>query len=137
MLALCLAAADAAVSVAAAAALPPPHIVHIMADDVGWNDLSYKSKSLSHSPHLDALATGGVRLTNHHAFKVCAPSRCAFHTGRLPWQHGYYDNSGTAVSPWLHVDANRLGASRNFTLLPEVLGAAHNYTAHAIGKVRR
>jgi arylsulfatase A-like enzyme len=114
-------------------ALPAPHIIHIMGDDVGWNDLSYHHKSLSHSPNLDRLATGGVRLRNHHAFKVCGPSRSAFHTGRLPWQMGYYDNSAAAV-PWLDVDSNRMGASLDFTLLPQVLGTVANYTSHAIGK---
>ncbi len=104
-----------------------------MGDDVGWNDLSYHQKSLSHSPNLDALALDGVRLINHHSFKVCGPSRAAFHTGRLPWQMGYYDNSAAAV-PWLSVDSNRMGVSLNFSLLPEVLSEHANYTAHAIGK---
>ena len=45
---------------------------------------------------------------------------------------GYYDNSGNAV-PWLGIDSNRLGASRAFSLLPEVLQKL-NYTAHAVGK---
>jgi arylsulfatase B len=111
----------------------PPHIVHIMADDVGWNDLGYKSRALSHSPNLDALALDGVRLTNHHSFKVCAPSRASFHTGRLPWQMGYYDNSGAAV-PWLHLDSNRNGVPLNFSLLPELLRDHAGYTAHAVGK---
>ena len=50
---------------------PAPHIIHIMGDDVGWNDLSYHHGSSSHSPNLDFLATNGVRLVNHHVFKVC------------------------------------------------------------------
>ena len=104
-----------------------------MGDDVGWNDLSYHHSSLSHSPTLDKLALSGVRLSNHHAFKVCAPSRAAFHTGRLPWQMGYYDNSGAAV-PWLHLDSNRNGAPLNFSLLPEILRDHAGYEAHAIGK---
>ena len=97
----------------------------------GWNDLSYHHGSLSHSQNLDKLANEGIRLTNHHAFKVCAPSRAAFHTGRLPWQMGYYDNSGAAV-PWLNLDTSRNGASLNFTLLPELL-ARVGYVAHATG----
>ena len=109
----------------------PPHILHIMMDDVGHNDLGYKN-GLMRSPNIDRLAAEGVRLTNHHAFKVCAPSRSSFHTGRLPWQMGYYDNSG-AATPWEDVDSNRLGASRDFTLLPELL-AQRNYSSHAIGK---
>ena len=114
-------------------AAPLPHMLHIMGDDVGWNDLSFHHKSLSHSPHLDALALDGVQLRNHHAFKVCAPSRAAFHSGRLPWQSGYYDNSGAAV-PWLDLDSNRNGVPLNFTLLPEILRKHAGYDAHAIGK---
>eukprot|EP00966_Prymnesium_polylepis_P031864 741351-Prymnesium_polylepis.1 len=112
---------------------PRPHLIHVMGDDVGWNDLSYHHSSLSHSPNLDALALDGVRLSNHHAFKVCAPSRAAFHTGRLPWQMGYYDNSGAAV-PWLHLDSNRNGVPLNFKLLPELLRDHAGYTTHLIGK---
>lgn len=111
-----------------------PHIIHIMADDVGWSDLSFHHTSLSHSPHLDELLESGVRLTNHHAFKVCAPSRSSFHTGRQAWQMGYYDNSGKAV-PWLNLDDNRNGVSLNFTLLPEILRDKAGYTCHIIGKV--
>jgi arylsulfatase A-like enzyme len=36
---------------------------------VGWNDLGYHNELIS-SPWIDKLALGGVRLTNHHAFKV-------------------------------------------------------------------
>ena len=92
-----------------------PNIIHIMGDDVGWNDLGYHNDLIT-SPWIDKLALGGVRLTNHHAFKVCAPSRSGFHTGRLPWQMGYYDNSG-AATPWETVDSNKLGADPRFKLL--------------------
>ncbi len=109
------------------------NIIHIMGDDVGWNDLSYHHHSLSHSPNLDRLALSGVRIVNHHAFKVCAPSRSSFHTGRQAWQMGYYDNSAAAV-PWLNLDSQRNGVSLNFTLLPEVLRDHGSYETHAIGK---
>ena len=108
-----------------------PHIIHIMGDDIGWNDLGYHQGSAV-SPRIDALARDGVRLTNHHAFKVCSPSRAAFHTGRLPWQMGMYDNSADAV-PWLDVDSKKLVAPRSFRLLPELL-AKKGYVSHAVGK---
>lgn len=111
---------------------PPPHIIHIMADDVGWNDLGYHQGS-GVSPRIDALAMDGVRLTNHHAFKVCSPSRSAFHTGRLPWQMGMYDNSGSAVSDFIDVDSSKLVVPRNFSLLPQLL-QKKGYDCHAIGK---
>ena len=108
-----------------------PNIIHIMGDDVGWNDVGYHNNLIS-SPWIDKLALGGVRLTNHHAFKVCAPSRSGFHTGRLPWQMGYYDNSGEAT-PWENVDSDKLGADPRFKLLPQLL-ETKGYVAHAIGK---
>ena len=124
-------------TVTLALAVKPPHIIHIMGDDVGWNDFGYRQMlhdgvAYTASPVMDRLAREGVQLTNHHAFKVCAPSRGSFHSGRLPWQMGYYDNSARAT-PWIHVDSNRMGTSRNFTLLPEVLNKA-GYVSHAIGK---
>ena len=126
-----LAAAAASVVAGAATGGALPSIVHIMGDDVGWNDLGYHNELIA-SPWIDKLALGGVRLTNHHAFKVCAPSRSGFHTGRLPWQMGYYDNSG-AATPWETVDANKLGADTRFKLLPQLL-EAKGYVSHAIGK---
>eukprot|EP01052_Picozoa_sp_SAG31_P024431 SAG31_NODE_2078_length_6499_cov_2.182344_5_plen_144_part_00 len=106
------------------------NIIHIMGDDVGWNDVGYHNSLIS-SPWIDKLAGRGVRFTNHHAFKVCAPSRSGFHTGRLPWQMGYYDNSG-AATPWEPVDSNKLGADLRFKLLPELL-RLKGYVSHAIG----
>lgn len=64
-----------------------PHILHFMADDTGWNDLGYKNKLIS-SPNLDRLAMEGIRLTRHHAFKVCSPTRSSFHTGRYAFSMG-------------------------------------------------
>ena len=85
--------------IATSMAATPPHIVHIMADDTGWNDLGYKN-DLIESPNLDRLAMEGIRLTRHHSFKVCSPSRSSFHTGRYAFSLGLYDNSPAAV-PWL------------------------------------
>ena len=42
----------------AAATATPPHIIHMMVDDVGWNDLGYHSGS-AFSPRIDALALDG------------------------------------------------------------------------------
>ena len=116
---------------AAAATTAPPHIVHFMADDTGWNDLGYKN-GLIRSPNIDRLAMGGIQIESHYAFKVCSPSRASFQSGRMGYHLGLYDNSGAAV-PWLKVDHNRMVLPNNFTLLPQLL-QSRNYTAHAIGK---
>jgi arylsulfatase A-like enzyme len=65
---------------------PPPNIVYILADDLGYGDLScYDQKEFS-TPRIDSLARDGLKFTQHYAGStVCAPSRCAlmtgFHTG--------------------------------------------------------
>jgi arylsulfatase A-like enzyme len=66
----------------AAAPAAPPNIVFILADDLGYGDLScYGQKQLA-TPHLDRLAAEGLRFTRHYAGStVCAPSRCVLLTG--------------------------------------------------------
>jgi arylsulfatase A-like enzyme len=104
---------------------PPPHIIHIMADDTGWNDLGFKN-GLIRSPNIDKLAMSGIRMNDHYAFKVCSPSRASFHTGRMAYSMGLYDNSPAAV-PWLNVKTNAMVAGLQFKLLPELL-QTQNYT---------
>ncbi|MEU4692878.1 sulfatase-like hydrolase/transferase [Actinoplanes sp. NPDC023714] len=62
-----------------------PNILFILADDLGWADLSsYGSPDIS-TPNLDRLARGGVRFTQgYSAGAVCSPTRVALYTGRLP-----------------------------------------------------
>jgi hypothetical protein len=64
-------------SPAAAAAGSKPHIVHFMADDLGWNDLGRFNGGLTITPAIDGLIQQGVILQRFHTFKVCAPSRAS------------------------------------------------------------
>jgi arylsulfatase A-like enzyme len=66
-----------------------PNFVFIMADDLGYSDLGcYGSKTIN-SPHLDALAKGGVRFTDFHSNgAVCSPTRAALLTGHCQQRHG-------------------------------------------------
>ncbi|MFN9459685.1 MAG: arylsulfatase [Acidobacteriota bacterium] len=73
---------------AALSALPPaaparqPNIVWIMADDLGWGDLGCYGQKYIRTPHLDRLATQGLRFTDVYAgCTVCAPSRSVLMTG--------------------------------------------------------
>jgi arylsulfatase A-like enzyme len=60
-----------------------PNILHIVADDVGWDDLSCFGSMHYRTPNLDQLAKEGVRLVNFYApHGTCTPSRAAFLTGR-------------------------------------------------------
>src|SRR5918997_5395523 len=74
-------AADASVGAQA----ERPNVVYVMADDLGWGDLSCYGRPDYRTPNLDRLASEGVRLTQaYSAAPVCTPSRCAFVTGRYP-----------------------------------------------------
>lgn len=77
----------AAGSAAAFGAAPPlgaerPNIVFILADDLGINDVSVYGQKKFPTPHIDSLASAGMRFTDAYAgAPVCAPSRCALMTG--------------------------------------------------------
>lgn len=62
-----------------------PNILFILADDLGWADLSsYGSPDIT-TPNLDRLARAGVRFTQaYSAGAVCSPTRLALYTGRYP-----------------------------------------------------
>jgi len=77
-----------------AAPLPRPHVVLVMADDLGWRDLHCQGNSRLQTPRIDALAKQGIRFTNAYAASpVCSPTRGAMITGLSParlqiTQHG-------------------------------------------------
>ena len=69
-----------------------PNIIFIMADDMGYGDLSAQGQENFETPNLDRMMAEGIFLSDHYAGStVCAPSRAAFltgnHTGRV-WQRG-------------------------------------------------
>jgi arylsulfatase A-like enzyme len=60
-----------------------PNIVIILADDLGYGDLSCQGQRFFKTPSIDRMATEGVRFTQHYSGSaVCAPSRCSLMTGR-------------------------------------------------------
>ena len=62
-----------------------PHIVLILADDLGFNDVSYNGKlhgSAVQTPNIDRLALEGVILDNHYVQPICTPTRAQLMTGR-------------------------------------------------------
>src|SRR5678810_1128625 len=62
-----------------------PNIIFILADDLGWGDLSCYGRPDYRTPNLDLLALQGTKFTDaYSASAVCTPSRCAYITGRYP-----------------------------------------------------
>jgi arylsulfatase A len=83
----------AVVEVAAAGGAEParPNVIVFLADDLGYGDLACYGHARIQTPHLDALAAQGVRLTQCYAASaVCSPSRSAILTGRTPHRNGVY-----------------------------------------------
>lgn len=76
---------------AADAASRPPNLIFILTDNQGaWTLGCYGNPDIR-TPHIDALATGGIRFTRALASNpVCSPTRATFLTGLLPSQHGVH-----------------------------------------------
>jgi arylsulfatase A-like enzyme len=67
----------------------PPNIVVIMADDLGYGDVSCFGAKDIRTPNLDRIASEGIRFANWHANSpVCSPSRASLLTGKYPQHAG-------------------------------------------------
>ncbi|MFM8303685.1 MAG: arylsulfatase [Actinomycetota bacterium] len=109
---------------------PPgaPNIVVVLVDDLGYSDLGCFGGEID-TPHVDALAAGGLRFTNFHAAPMCSPTRAALLTGCDPHQAGF----GTVA----HVDAGFPGYAME--LGPDVATVAEllrdaGYSTLMVGK---
>lgn len=102
-----------------------PNILVLYADDLGYGDLKcYNAESKIPTPHLDRLASQGIRFTDGHSSSgICTPSRYALLTGRHHWRkfHGIVGALGGTV-----FDKERL-------TLPEML-QSKGYATACIGK---
>jgi len=71
----------------------PPNVIVILADDLGFNDISLNGglgNGTVRTPHIDALARGGAILAEGYAGNAtCSPSRAALMTGRYPTRFGF------------------------------------------------
>ncbi|HEX9852004.1 MAG TPA: sulfatase-like hydrolase/transferase, partial [Woeseiaceae bacterium] len=66
-----------------------PNVIIILADDLGFGDLSSYGATLISTPNIDRLADEGVRMTSFYAgANVCSPSRASLLTGRYPIRSG-------------------------------------------------
>ncbi|MGY8695042.1 MAG: sulfatase-like hydrolase/transferase, partial [Verrucomicrobiia bacterium] len=68
---------------------PPPNIILILTDDLGYGDLSCYGSEFIDTPRIDQLASQGVRFTEYRsAANICTPSRAALLTGSYPQRAG-------------------------------------------------
>ena len=122
---------------------PKPNIVHIMIDDLGWQDIaSHKidGNPIYETPHMDQLTLDGRRFTQAYSpAPSCAPSRVAFLRGQHVVNTGVYHVSGGRIPrPW-HPDSQRVapyylyGLPVEEPMIPEVLSTAGYISGH-VGK---
>lgn len=105
-----------------------PNIIFIMADDLGWADLSVYGQADFETPHLDRLANQGVRFTQAYANSaVCSATRFGLITGRYQ-----YRLRGGLEEPLASV-ANRHGLPPEHPTLPSLLREV-GYATALIGK---
>lgn len=102
-----------------------PNIVHIVADDLGWKDVGFNGCTDIKTPHLDKLASEGVKLSRFYVQPMCTPTRAALMTGRYPFRYGLQ----TAVIP----SVSAYGLDTNEWLMPQCLKEA-GYKTAIIGK---
>jgi uncharacterized sulfatase len=139
----------------------PPNVVLILADDLGWNDLTFGGGGVANgsvpTPNIDSIAAEGATFTNGYAANAtCAPSRAALMSGRYgtrfgfeftPTPPGMMQLAGLANSTQAqtrlrhsvrHEDAaeipfEEMGMPASEITLAELLGEQGYHTAH-IGK---
>merc|ERR1712001_257818 len=87
----------------------PPNIVLIVADDLGYNDVSWHNPDIM-SPNLEKLAKDGIILENHYVSQ-CSASRSALLTGYYPIHTGMQNS--------VIVNQQPTGLYTNFTLMSE------------------
>lgn len=106
-----------------------PHIVVLLADNVGWAAVSWHKPPLLpesevSTPKLNLLRSEGVELDRHYTYKFCSPSRSSFMSGRLPSNVNIYNDDPAMPGA---------GAPTHMRLMPAMLKGA-GYRTHFAGK---
>lgn len=102
-----------------------PNIVHIVADDLGWQDVGFNGCQDIRTPHIDSLAANGAKFTQFYVQSMCTPTRACLMTGRYPFRYGLQ----TAVIP----SVSDYGLDTTEYLMPQCLKDA-GYRTAIIGK---
>lgn len=108
-----------------------PNILFILADDLGYTDLSCMGSKYYETPNIDQIATSGMIFTNGYAAcQVCSPSRASILTGKFPARHGITNWIGEASGEdWRKMNRHSVllpaeyvhKLPKEYTTLPEAL----------------
>lgn len=117
-----------------------PNIVLLLADDLGWGDLSSYGAPDVRTPHIDSLGRTGVRFTAFYDNgPECSPTRCSLMTGRyqqrvggMECALGLHDVGRYDDAIWLQ-KRGELGLPVSETSMPRIL-KAHGYDTGMFGK---
>lgn len=102
-----------------------PNVIFILGDDVGWHELGCYGNTYNETPHLDALAAGGMRFTDaYSSAPVCSPYRASLMTGQYPIR--------TGILKWLEGDDRKYLPHSYMTLAEQFKKAG--YTTGIVGK---
>lgn len=105
-----------------------PNIIILLADDLGYGDISSFGQTGYQTPHIDNLAKNGAAFTNFYVpTPYCAPSRATLLTGRFPLRHNLVSN------PTPGGKNDTLGLDLNEITMAEIFKEA-GYHTKAIGK---
>ncbi|GMI18272.1 hypothetical protein TrLO_g2768 [Triparma laevis f. longispina] len=117
-----------------------PHIIHILVDDFGWNEVGYHQPSDTpedeievQTPNIDQLKEEGLELDRMYVHKICSPSRSSVQTGRdaihvnVQNVHPEVTNSNDPIGGFQ-------GIPLNMSTIAEVLSDTGKYETSFVGK---
>jgi arylsulfatase I/J len=113
-----------------------PHVVFLVADDIGYANLGWLRRQSGGSipevttPNMDSLVRSGINLGRHYTYKVCSPTRSSFQSGRLP-VHVNDVNADPAVYNAADPISGFAGIPRNMTCIANKLTLA-GYATHQV-----
>jgi len=105
-------------------AYTPPNILVVVADDLGYNDVSWHNPDIQ-TPWIDKLISTGVILENHYVQQMCTPTRATLMTSYYPIHTGRQHDVIRSQEP--------TGLYTNFTLMPQRFKDI-GYRTHMVGK---
>ena len=112
-----------------------PNVVLIVADDLGWSDLSYMGSTYYETPNIDKLSKSGMTFYNGYASSAnCAPSRASMLTGKYHPFHGIYtvknSDRGNKKTRKIIPIKTKTKLELQYFILPEMLKSKGYSTGH-------